>query len=100
MNSKSPYGTVSKDADGYRVSFKRVLPYDIDTVWDAITQPKQMARWFTDIEMQFVAGGDMTIYFRDAEKTKSSGKILRIEPKTLFEYSWEGELANVEAKSA
>lgn len=37
-----------------------------------------------------------SIYFRDEQKTASFGKVVRLEPPKLFEYSWEDELATWE----
>lgn len=89
-------GRIRKKKDGFEVRFERTLPYSIETVWDAITNPQKLAIWFTDIEMDFAPGGKMIIRFRDENKTESFGKIIRIEPLKIFEYSWEDELATWE----
>lgn len=89
-------GKFTKERDGYQVKFERVFPFARPLVWDAITNPARLAIWFTDIEMDFREGGAITIYFRDKERTKSSGKIIRINPPHLFQYSWEDELATWE----
>jgi len=89
-------GKLQKNKDGYQVRFERDLPYSAKVVWDAITDPEKLAVWFTDVKMDFVAGGKMSIRFRDADKTESFGKVVRIEPPRLFEYSWEDELATWE----
>src|SRR5688572_11028386 len=94
MNSN--LGTVTKQKDGFQVRLERVLPFPIEIVWDAITNPHKLAMWFTDIEMDFVPEGQMTLYFRDADKTKSFGKIVRIDPPNVFEFIWEDELATWE----
>ena len=86
-------GDVSKQADGFMVKLERVLPYPIETVWDAITNPKKLRVWFAQIEMEFKTGGKMAIHFEDKDKTVSHGKILRIEKPSVFEFSWEEELA-------
>jgi uncharacterized protein YndB with AHSA1/START domain len=88
---KLPLGELKKDGDGYLVRFERHLPYDVNAVWDAITNPSKMSVWFTDIEMDFVVGGKMIIRFRDNDRTESYGRIKRIEPGKLFEYTWENE---------
>lgn len=93
---KNNFGQFTKQEDGYQVKFERTFPFDIDTVWEAITNPARLAIWFTDIEMDFKEGGAMTIYFRDKERTKSSGKIIRINRPHLFQYTWEDELATWE----
>ena len=87
---------VTKEKDGFKVRFERSLPFHIETVWSALTDPKKMAQWFTDGEMDFVKGGKMTIHFRDEGKTESFGKIVRLEPPHIFEYLWEEELATWE----
>jgi uncharacterized protein YndB with AHSA1/START domain len=90
------FGKVSQNPDGFQVRFERILSFDIETVWSALTDPKKLAIWFTDIEMDFKEGGKMMIQFRDADKTKSYGKITRIKKPSVFEYAWEDELATWE----
>src|SRR5688572_1018768 len=87
---------VTKEQDGFKVRFERSLPFPIETVWSALTNPEKLARWFTDVEMDFVEGGKMLIRFRDEGKTESFGKIVRIEQPYVFEYLWEEELATWE----
>lgn len=89
-------GQISKKKGGFEVRFERTLPFSIEVVWDAITNPHKLAIWFTDTEMDFVPGGKMVIRFRDENKTESFGKIIRIEPPKVFEYTWEEELATWE----
>lgn len=90
------FGQLSQQPDGFQVKFERIFAFDIETVWSALTDPKKLALWFTDIEMDFKEGGQLMIQFRDADKTKSYGKIRRIKKPTLFEYTWEEELATWE----
>lgn len=37
--------TVSVDGDDTVVSFPRVLPYSVEKVWEAITDPEMLAQW-------------------------------------------------------
>jgi uncharacterized protein YndB with AHSA1/START domain len=90
------FGQVSKNENGYEVKFERILPYNIETVWEAITDPKHLAIWFTDIAMDFKVGGQMTIFFRDENKTPSSAIITKLDRPHIFEYLWEGEQATWE----
>lgn len=89
-------GKVTKQADGYQVRFERMLPHPIEKVWDALTNTELLKMWFTDIEMDFRPGGQITFRFRDEAKTASYGQIVKIEPPHLFVFTWEGELANWE----
>jgi uncharacterized protein YndB with AHSA1/START domain len=49
-------GKFLKESEGYKIEFERILPYDILTVWDAITNPEKLKWWFTDIEMELQVG--------------------------------------------
>lgn len=86
-------GKIMRKVEGLEVKFERIYNFSRETVWDAITNPDKLALWFTDIEMDFVPGGKITIRFRDADKTESFGKIIRIKRPELFEFTWEDELA-------
>lgn len=94
--NETKLATITKKIDGFEVRFERVYNFTREKVWDAITNPDKLAIWFTDIEMEFVVGGKMTIRFRDADRTESFGKILRVKAPELFEFSWEDELATWE----
>jgi uncharacterized protein YndB with AHSA1/START domain len=89
-------GIIRKKIDGLEVRFESIYKASGEVVWDAITNPEKMAVWFTDIEMDFVLGGKIVIRFRDADKTESFGKIIRIKKPELFEFSWDDELATWE----
>lgn len=81
-------GHLQLNADGYSVQFERYFPFDIKTVWDAITDPDKMAVWFLEVEMDFKPGGKMTMRFPDEHRTETYGRIQRIEPQRLFEFVW------------
>ncbi len=87
-------GIVQKDNDGFKITFERDLACDIETVWQAISDPAKMKYWFTDIEMESRPGGKMKIIFRDAEKTVTNGEIISIERPFHFVWKWERELAD------
>jgi uncharacterized protein YndB with AHSA1/START domain len=82
-------GIVSKEADGFKVIFVRLLNYNSMTVWDAITNPKKMAVWFLETEMELKPGAKMVIHFNDEGKTVTYGKVTKVEQGKLFEYLWE-----------
>lgn len=79
-------GDLQLRPDGYSVRFERHFPYDVKTVWDAVTDPAKIAVWFMKVDMDFVPGGKMTMYFPD--NTESYGQITRITPLQLFEFVW------------
>jgi uncharacterized protein YndB with AHSA1/START domain len=92
-------GKLSQQQDGFKIVFERVLGHDIHSVWEAITDPRKMKYWFTDISMDSQAGGEIQIIFRDERKTKTKGEIIRIEKPHRFVWTWEGELAEWELRA-
>lgn len=84
-------GKITQRSDGYMVEFERSLQHPIEKVWDALTNPSVLKVWFTEVEMDFREGGKMVIHFADG--SSSNGEIVTIQPPTLFEFTWEGELA-------
>jgi uncharacterized protein YndB with AHSA1/START domain len=90
---KNNIGKVTRESDGFKVVLDRILPHDIYTVWDAITNPEKLKIWFTEVEMDFRQGGKITIWFQDENHTATYGQIVSIDPPNKFVYSWETELA-------
>lgn len=88
---KKSLGELTKEGENYIVKFERIFNHNINTVWNAITDPKKLAIWFTDIEMDFTVGGKMIIYFKDVDRTKTYGRVIRIEKGKVFEFVWENE---------
>ena len=77
-------GIITKENEGYKVQFKRVFNHSIQKVWDAITSPEQLKYWFTDVEVDFIPGGQIIFKFRDEAKSLSYGKVVSIEPPHKF----------------
>jgi len=89
-------GKLSREPDGYKVVFERLLPFGITAVWKALADPKKMSVWFMETEMDFRVGGAMTIRLGDEANTESPGTITRIEEEKIFEFFWETELVTYE----
>jgi len=85
-------GTIVKDGERASIVFERRLPYPIGTVWEAITDPKQLASWFGLVEIQGRVGGTITIEAGPAaipiEARRTTGRILAWTPPNLIEYEW------------
>lgn len=89
-------GKLNTEPEGYKVVFERLLPYNVMTVWESLTNPAKLAIWFMEVEMDLVEGGKMIIRFPDEAKTETFGKITRLEPGRVFEFVWEEELVKWE----
>lgn len=77
------------DYDGRpAVRFERTYPHSIDRVWEAVTRPEVLARWFpSGVSHEAQVGG--TIEFHgDPYSDPSTGEILEFEPPTRFAYTW------------
>ena len=59
----SPDGTLERTPDGGVIRFERHLPYPVEAVWDAITNPARLADWWlpfdADITIDLREGGEM-----------------------------------------
>ncbi|MRG95617.1 SRPBCC family protein [Polyangium spumosum] len=68
--------------EGHTVRLKRSYDAAIEDVWDAITNPERVRRWFLPLEGDLRLGGFYQL------KGNAGGKILRCEPPRLLEVTW------------
>jgi uncharacterized protein YndB with AHSA1/START domain len=61
----------------------RAYDTSVDDLWDAITTPERLARWFTSIE------GDLKLGGRYKLKGNASGTITRCEKPAAIDVTWE-----------
>jgi uncharacterized protein YndB with AHSA1/START domain len=87
----SPDGTLERTPDGGVIRFERHLPYPVETVWDAITNPDRLADWWlpfdADISVDLREGGQMVFAPRSGEPPPMTCTVLRVEPPTRFEHT-------------
>jgi uncharacterized protein YndB with AHSA1/START domain len=87
----SPDGTLARTPNGGVIRFERHLPYSVDEVWDAVTNPARLADWWlpfdADITVDLREGGEMVFVGRGDEPVTMTCTILRVEPPTLLEHS-------------
>jgi uncharacterized protein YndB with AHSA1/START domain len=58
-----------------------------ELVWDAITQPESISRWFgDDTELELTPGGEAVFRWGEIEVR---GKVETVEPPSRFSYRWE-----------
>jgi len=72
------------------MSIERAIVIDapIAVVWQTITEPDEIARWFADrVELDAKPGGEGTLFF---EKNGITAPLVvdRVEPPTLFSFRW------------
>ncbi|MET9632092.1 SRPBCC domain-containing protein [Lentzea sp. NPDC006480] len=86
-------GTVSLNGDHATLTFERRLPFPIDRVWAAITDPAERTLWFGATHIQ----DDQIVIEPDdppapPEAKRVTGRILAWQPPTnghaVFEHEW------------
>ncbi|MDC3959989.1 SRPBCC family protein [Polyangium jinanense] len=68
--------------EGRTVKLRRSYDAEIEDVWDAITNPERIRRWFLPLEGELRLGGHYQL------KGNAGGKILRCDPPRLLEVTW------------
>ena len=82
------------DGSGERVSvlLRRNYEAQIDDVWDAITQPDRIKRWFMPISGELRVGGNFQL------EGNAGGEILACEPPRLLKVTFGGPASLVEVR--
>lgn len=84
-------GTMARTAEGGVIRFERHLPFSIDEVWDAVTNPERLADWWlpfdADITVELREGGQLVFAGRGDDAVTMTMTIRRIEPPTLLEHT-------------
>jgi uncharacterized protein YndB with AHSA1/START domain len=89
MQTTHSKGTISHVADGtYTVAFTRILNHPITKVWDAFTNPAQVALWLGAMELDQQVGGKFQLKFYDSDEYHMEGLVMQMEPPNLLVYSW------------
>ncbi|HEY4107920.1 SRPBCC family protein [Puia sp.] len=75
-------GTFFRKGDSFGVRFERLLDHPVPTVWKALTEPGQLAKWLAPVTIKSdtislqLTGGTM------------GGKILQWKENRVLEYEW------------
>src|SRR5260370_607356 len=71
-----------------RIERTMLLPVPRERVWDAVTKPEQLARWFGVVsDMDFRVGGAIQFTWEN-ERCPYPGVIEVIEPEQRFAFRW------------
>jgi uncharacterized protein YndB with AHSA1/START domain len=90
MADQSPQrrGNLTFDGDYATLTFERRLRHPIQAVWEAITDPDHLARWYlTKAQIDARVGGSIDFVHSPA-LVHATGKILTWEPPRVFEHEW------------
>lgn len=90
MDSPSRLGTVSTTADGsLTLRFERQFAHPPETVWAALTDPAQLARWFMPGTIEPFRGGRLQL--QSGENGGTVGEVVTWDPPRRLSYSWVRE---------
>jgi uncharacterized protein YndB with AHSA1/START domain len=79
------------------VRFDRSLDYPVEVVWEAVTDPAKLARWFpTTVEVDLQVGGAMKFAFPDGGMDDMTGEVTELDPPRLFAFRWGEDLLRLE----
>lgn len=62
---------------------RRTYPTTITDLWDALTSPERLPRWFAPV------GGELRVGGRFSVEGNASGVVLACDPPASFEVTWE-----------
>jgi len=86
-------GRLTVQGDHAVLTFERRLPYPIESVWSAITDPAERAQWFGETTIDAREGGQIEMVATGpplpAEKKRMTGRILVWEPPRVLEHEWK-----------
>jgi uncharacterized protein YndB with AHSA1/START domain len=80
------------------VRFERTFPHTTADLWDAITDPDRLARWFpTTVEFEELrAGAPITFRFTDHPIEPMSGSFREVSPPRRLSFTWGDDVLTFE----
>jgi uncharacterized protein YndB with AHSA1/START domain len=73
--------------------FERRIGHPVEAVWEAITQPSELAHWFPcEVEVELRLGGPMTFHFPEMALPDAAstllGEVTEYDPPRRFAFTW------------
>jgi uncharacterized protein YndB with AHSA1/START domain len=85
-------GELEIDGDHATITFRRHLPYPVETVWAALTDPAERAAWFGETVIDTRVGGTIEMVATDppaaVDAKRMTGRILVWDPPHVLEHEW------------
>jgi len=86
-------GHITVDGDKAVLNFERRLPFPIEKVWSAITDPAERAQWFGATSIDARVGGEIEMVATGPplppERKRMTGRILVWDPPHVLEHEWK-----------
>ncbi len=82
-------GTLTFVGEYATLAFERRIPHPVQVVWEALTEPEHLARWYmTRAVIDGRTGGSIDFHIGPAQ-LHVTGRILVWDPPHVFEYEWK-----------
>lgn len=80
------------------VRFERTFPHPVSAVWEAVTDPAQLQRWFpTTVEYATLAEGEpLTFRFAEDAYPAMGGTFRHVDPPHRLAFSWGEDVLTFE----
>ena len=84
------------------VRFERTFPDPVQAVWEAISDPAQLAAWFpTTVEFERLeAGAPIAFHFPDDAYPPMTGRLLEVAPGQRLSFTWGPDTLTFELSQA
>lgn len=86
-------GRLLVDGDRASLNFERRLPFPIDAVWSAITDPAEREQWYGETIIEPREGGLIDMVATGPplppERKRMTGRILVWDPPNVLEHEWK-----------
>lgn len=93
MTEPTPAGTITVNGEHVTLAYERHLPYSVEAVWAALTEPEQRAAWFGPTAIDAREGGTIEMVSEGPpaprERRHMTGRILVWDPPYVLEHEWK-----------
>lgn len=95
------YGQLITNEQRALLEFKRHLSHAPEKVWQALTQPEELAAWFpTTIDGERATGASLTFRFEHMDGLDPMhGEMLAYDPPSLLEFEWGSDRVRFELQA-
>ena len=96
-------GTLETTTDGTpTIRFTRRLSHPPERVWQALTEPDELKKWFPDTIVVESWEPGAKLHFKPSPDVADAfeGEVLQVDPPTLLEFSWGTDVIRFELEPA
>jgi uncharacterized protein YndB with AHSA1/START domain len=86
-------GTLVATGGTVTVRFEQTIATSTESLWAAITEPSELARWLAEAELDAQVGGRVHLVWPG--QGEMHGVVLVCEPGKVLEYSWTEDTTSV-----